>query len=248
MREEMKRGIKWISLALMIIICHQTAGTARAGTYKDPTVVLNVNCGDTYKYGDEVKVTVQIENADSFTKFGERSFTATKRSYIIKGGATGVTWHYTYDSGYEEPKGPEDFPFVETITREPIQIELTIDWYDPGFEGTIIPGDVTLEFYITKENVDPDVPNKIEWSGVGKGPVDVGPGESVTSTACLILSLPDYDGPGGECDSKTFNYDKELEAWEDEQQDLYDQDQDCQQEGSGSAGMPCPGYPSVYDI
>ena len=115
----MKRGyMRWILFILMSIMYSQIIGSVGAGQYQNPTVALIVSCGDTYKYGDVVVVAVQVDNADSYTKYGEGSFAAIEKSYTIKAGATGVTWHYTYDSGYEDPQGPEDFDLEKTITMK----------------------------------------------------------------------------------------------------------------------------------
>lgn len=228
---------KWIAQVLVLLVYSQISGnTIAEGTYVDPTVVVEVSCGDTYKYGDQVEVTVLVENADNYSKYGEDSFTATQRSYIIKAGATGVTWHYTYNSGYEEQKGPEDFDIAKTITREPIKIEFRIDWYAVDFAAD----EPTLSFYVAEQSVDPEVPYAIEWSEGSEEPIQVGPGDVVFAEACLVLQLDDYDGPGGKCDSKTFDYDDAYDGWEDEQQDNIDRDDDCQQEGNDGAGPNCP--------
>lgn len=200
--------IKGILFVCMIIMYSQITGYVKAGEgeYVDPTVALIVSPESTFKYEDEVTVEVQVNNADSYTKYGEDTFKATKRSYIIKGGATGVTWHYTYDSGYEATQGPEDFDQVTTINREPIEIKFSIDWAGDIDQN----GDVAVCFYIVEKSVDPELLYEIEWSGAGEGWIDVDPGEIVTSKACLVISVPDYSG--GRCDSATFNHDKEVEA------------------------------------
>lgn len=110
--------ISWIVAVLMIII-GSNGYYVLAGTYEDPVVVINTSCGDTYDYGDTIEVEVLVDNADSYQTYGEGSFKAIKKSYTIKAGATGVKWHYTYDSGYEEPQGPADYHLQKTITADP---------------------------------------------------------------------------------------------------------------------------------
>lgn len=109
---------KWVVCFIILIAAYILPGSIKAGEYENPSVTLNASCGDTYRYGDTIEVEVVVENADNYTKYGEGSFQAIEKSYTIKAGATGVTWHYTHDNGYEEPQGPEDFNLEKTIKAD----------------------------------------------------------------------------------------------------------------------------------
>jgi hypothetical protein len=112
-------NLKLIVFVLMVTMYSQITGSVWAQSYKNATVVVDISCGDTYKYGDMITVKVQVENADDYEAYGEGTFIAIMKSYTIEAGALGVMWHWTYKSGYKKYFEAAFDEFGKTITAEP---------------------------------------------------------------------------------------------------------------------------------
>jgi hypothetical protein len=197
---------------------------------------LVADCGKTYKYGQKITVEMQDPDFGSVSQkiiLPDSSDDGTEKSYEFTGSAF-VEYCIKVTDDYNLPvEGTYDANPL-TVTRNPFQITFTIDW-----SGELSrEGIATIDFFIKEESVTPAAEAGVEWSGGEKGPIDVGPGEIVTSTGCLFLVIP--DPPPKKCDSTTFDYDKELAAHYDNidngqaaQDDVEDALDNEQEEGGG---------------